>query len=209
MFPESTFLIYTCTRFHGQEVDATYNKVRLRARSIGRIQSKCAPSERDRLAESGVGVLGLESDHTGPHTRSGNGLWRFFHSFHRIFARYAYILRTTPLFCSIGPALLGLHRLLALNPDSSIDDTLTIQVHTLKQYDNNLLTFPGFDPLYKINVLACVCMCGFCFQSQYVTDLLEVSSKEHGMASNFVSVSYRVIHLAHTRTCVRTHSPSA
>ena len=75
--------------------------------------------------ESGVGVLGVESDHTGPHTRSGwsgNGL-PFLDSFHRIFVRYAYIVRTTPLFCSIGPGLLGPHRLLALNPDSPIDDT--------------------------------------------------------------------------------------
>ena len=76
--------------------------------------------------ESGVGVLGVESDQSGPHTGSGwsgNGLCRFWTAFLESFVRYAYILRTTALFCSIGPALLGPHRLLALNPDSPIDDT--------------------------------------------------------------------------------------
>ena len=63
--------------------------------------------------------------HRPPHREWLEWKWAlpFLDSFHRIFVRHAYILRTIPLFCSIGPALLGPHRLPALNTDSPIDDT--------------------------------------------------------------------------------------
>ena len=99
---------------------------------IGRTPSKCARSERDHLAESDrirsrCTWSGIRS-HQLPHREWLEWKWTLalLNSFVRILVlvRYAYILRTTLLFCSIGPALFRPHCLLALNQDSPIDDTL-------------------------------------------------------------------------------------
>ena len=108
------YIISQFTQGHDQlgESRASVLRVSVMFGQVGRIRSRCTWS-------------GIRT-HRPPHREWLEWKWSLalFDSFHRI-VRYAYILRATLLLCSIGPALLGPHCLLALNPDLPIDDTLS------------------------------------------------------------------------------------